>query len=124
MVAPDGAYAGDNSVTASSDGCVLREPWRGVGGGEGESVTWLDPGTGRWRQVRVSGGFTIDVEGAPEQDGVMRLEGRIHYRDGRAAPFRGRWEARDRGVVLQTFHERDADGAWREWFVGRYVPAP
>lgn len=124
MVPPHDACAGDDTSRRAADGRLPREHRRGVRGGEGHSPTGLDPGTERERRIRISGGCPIDVARGPGPDGALRCEGRIHYRDGRTAPFRARWQAQEGGVVVQAFQERCADGTSRDPCRGPYVPAP
>ncbi|MBB5518191.1 hypothetical protein [Amphiplicatus metriothermophilus] len=116
-----GEKAGDNSIVAEEDGCLLVERWTGARGGTGQSYNYYDPTTQKWRQIWVSAGFVIDYEGGLNAKGEMVLEGTIAYRDGRTAPFRGTWTPLENGDVRQFFEQRDAEtGAWREWFTGVY----
>jgi hypothetical protein len=123
---PDsGARLGRNVITRTQEGCLLLEDWSGASGSRGFSMNFVDPATGRWRQVWHSPGFTIDLEGGLDDTGAMALEGSIVYQaDGRQAEFRGRWTPHSDGSVTQSFLERAPGGDWTPWFTGLYQPAP
>ena len=119
---PDGQHAGVNRITKEEGGCLVVERWEGASGGTGQSYNYYDTRAKAWRQVRVSGAFTIDYSGGLDSKGRMALEGEIAYRDGRTAPFRGVWDAREDGTVEQVFTQRDAEsGDWQPWFTGIYT---
>lgn len=68
-----GDALGTTHVEATLGGCVLHEAWRGLVGGEGQSLTGWNPGLHRWEQYWVDGQgvpifFTGRVEG-----GELRL---------------------------------------------------
>jgi hypothetical protein len=120
----DGACAGENRITREPGSCRIDEAWTGARGGSGRSVNFLDPVSGRWRQLwHAPGGVFIDIEGGPEEPGTMVLEGVIHYgREGRTAPFRGHWTTLPDGRVRQFFEEREPEsGSWSPWFEGFYT---
>jgi hypothetical protein len=118
----DGRKAGRNRITRTGDGCLIEEHWIGVNGGEGRSMNFHDPSSGRWRQVWVSGDSLIDIAGGLEA-GEMILEGDIRYRaSGEVLPFRGRWRVLEDGRVRQFFEELRGD-TWEPWFEGFYSKA-
>lgn len=120
---PAGKKAGENSITIEEKGCLLVERWTGVGGGTGQSYNFVDEANGDWRQVWVSAGATIDYTGGLNDDGEMVLEGRIAYRNGKKAPFRGTWTPNEDGTVTQHFEEYDSEKeSWSDWFIGVYKP--
>ena len=108
-------------------GCVLTESWTSVRGTTGASLNFVDPDTGNWRQLWIGVNNKIDYTGGPVGSGQMRLEGEITYfssEGAMSAPFRGQWTALENGHVIQHFQQYDDDaGAWRDWFVGTYVPS-
>lgn len=119
---PKGAKQGDNSVKKEEGGCLIVERWTSLNGGTGQSYNFLDPGTLQWRQVWVSAGNVIDYAGGLNAKGQMELAGRISYRDGRSAPFRGLWTPNADGTVTQHFEEFDREKkAWTVWFTGTYT---
>lgn len=123
---PDGKLAGRNSVTKRARDCVILEQWspgtQGAPGGS--SLNFVDPKTGKWRQVWVGTNTFIDYAGGLTPDGAMLLEGEISYfgtDEPRTVPFRGRWTPSADGSVTQSFHEQDpATGEWALWFEGQY----
>lgn len=118
---PAGAKAGENSITIEEKGCLLVERWIGAKGGTGQSYNYVDHADGRWRQIWVSAGATIDYKGGLNEKGEMVLEGTIAYRTGKTAPFRGVWTANADGSVTQHFEEFSAaNKAWGDWFTGIY----
>lgn len=116
-----GTLQGRNAITKEENGCLVIERWTSVNGGTGQSYNYYDPTTEKWRQVWVSGGFTIDYEGGLEEDGTMRLEGEIHLRNGASAPFRGIWTLLADGRIKQHFDQYDTEKEqWNAWFTGYY----
>ncbi len=100
----DGSLAGENSISAEEGGCVLVERWTSVSGGTGQSYNFLDPATGKWRQLWISKGATIDYSGGLTESGSMNLEGEIAYQTGGVkAPFTGEWTLNADGSVTQHF---------------------
>lgn len=120
-----GTLQGHNIITKEENGCLLIERWTSVRGGTGQSYNYYNPVTGKWHQIWVSGGFTIDYEGGLEDDGSMRLEGEIHLRTGTSAPFRGIWSTLPDGRVKQHFDQYDPEQEkWNAWFTGYYKKVP
>lgn len=121
---PNGQVAGVNRITLEEGGCLLVERWTGAGGGTGQSYNFVDRDTGKWTQVWVSNGFTIDYSGGLNEDGAMVLKGRIAYagRPENNGPFKGQWTLREDGTVEQTFHQLNPEnGEWVPWFTGIYT---
>ncbi len=54
----DGEVVGENTIAKILDGCAVTEHWRSRAGGEGRSLFYPEPGTGRWKQVWVTGRAT------------------------------------------------------------------
>lgn len=121
---PAGALVGQNSITREEQGCLLVEHWTSASGGTGQSFNFVDLETGKWRQVWVSIGATIDYSGGLNAQGEMVLEGRIGHGPGKpnnGAKFRGTWTANADGSVTQYFQQYDdKTGAWADWFKGTY----
>lgn len=120
---PAGQLAGRNVISSEEGGCLLVERWTSASGGTGQSYNYVDLDTGEWRQIWVSPGMTINYAGGLDENGVMRLEGRIAY--GAApqnnGPFRGAWELKEDGTVEQTFHQQNPETEeWVPWFTGIY----
>lgn len=121
---PQGKLAGTNSITKEEYGCLLIERWAGAGGTTGQSYNFVDLETGKWRQMWVSAGTTIDYSGGLNDNGQMILEGTIGYgagKPGNGAKFRGTWTPNADGTVTQYFQQFDeAKGEWTDWFTGAY----
>lgn len=118
-----GNVAGHNVITAEEDGCLLVERWTSASGGTGQSYNFLDPSTGKWRQLWVSKGGVIDYSGGLTETQSMKLEGEITYQSsGQTTPFTGEWTLNDDGTVTQHFEQYNAEtDSWDEWFTGLYV---
>lgn len=120
----DGKFAGTNSITKEEYGCLLVERWKNAGGITGQSYNFVDLLTGKWRQVWVSAGATIDYAGGLNDKGAMVLEGVIGYGAGVAgngAKFRGTWTPNADGTVTQHFQQFDpSKEEWTDWFIGTY----
>ncbi|MFN0022833.1 MAG: hypothetical protein ACKVS5_02940 [Parvularculaceae bacterium] len=121
---PAGALAGTNSIRKEEYGCLLVERWTNASGITGQSYNFVDLATGKWRQVWVSAGATIDTSGGLTDKGNMVLEGVIGYPAGTAgsgAPFKGTWTPNADGTVTQHFQQFDPDkDEWTDWFTGTY----
>jgi len=121
---PNGKLAGTNSIRKEEYGCLLTEHWTNAGGQTGQSYNFVDLATGKWRQVWVSAGATIDYSGGLNDKGEMVLEGTIGYgagQPGNGAKFRGAWTPNEDGTVTQYFQQYDdARKEWTDWFKGTY----
>ncbi len=125
---PKGNLAGTNSIRKEEYGCLLTEHWVNTGGQTGQSYNFVDLATGKWRQVWVSAGATIDYSGGLNDAGEMVLEGNIGYgagQPGNGAKFRGTWTPNEDGSVTQYFQQYDdKKGEWTDWFTGTYKRKP
>ncbi len=117
----DGNYVGDNTIASEEAGCVLVEHWRSARGGTGQSLNFFDPARAKWRQLWISPGSRIEIEGGVVGD-YMILEGTIWYlASGESYPFRGSWRVLPDRRVRQFFEESRESGVWKEWFEGFYT---
>lgn len=116
-----GNTVGTNTISVGEAGCVLQESWRSTADNTGRSLNFYDPVRDVWRQVWVSGGSIIDIEGGIDAAGAMVLTGSITY-TGNATrqDFRGMWTPLDDGRVRQFFEQATGDG-WTPWFEGFYT---
>ncbi|WP_300531461.1 hypothetical protein [Maricaulis sp.] len=123
VYAPDGGpYQGENRIEKTQGGCLITEHWTGASGSTGESMNYLDPFSGQWRQIWVSAGSIIDYSGGLDESGAMVLNGEIHSpASGVRSAFRGTWTERADGSVRQQFEIEGADDQWGVWFTGIYV---
>lgn len=117
-----GAIGGHNKISPVEGGCALEERWTNSSGGTGRSLNYYNPNTGKWRQLWVAGGYSIDIEGGLK-DGAMALEGTIHYyAQKNSVPFKGTWTPQPDGSVRQFFEQYNPETKeWTIWFDGKYV---
>lgn len=121
----EGQVLGHNRISKRHGGCVIEEVWTSArSGGSGESLNFVDPSDGRWRQVWVgSTGTVIRYEGEL-RDGAMRFRGRALTADGTEALSRMVLEPLEGGRVRQRIERSDDGGAsWEATFEGTYLPA-
>ena len=119
----DGTQAGANSIAPAEKGCMLTERWQSAQGGTGQSINFYDPSRRVWRQVWVSPGVIIDIEGGLDGSSMI-LEGTIVYASsGARHPFRGTWTPLEDGRVRQFFEEQRSGPEWQAWFEGFYKRA-
>lgn len=124
---PDGARAGENTITTVLNDCVVHEDWRGARGGRGRSLSMYDATVGRWRQLWVADdGTTLLLEGGLDH-GRMVLEG--SHRAARDSTItvleRVTWTPLDADHVRQLWEQSTDGGAtWRVVFDGRYARRP
>lgn len=116
-------FQGANSITKHHKNCLVMENWTNAQGGTGSSMNYYDPVEGRWRQLWVAGGYSIDYSGGLDESGQMVLTGKInYYKSGKSQPFRGTWTPNEDGSVRQFFEQQDPDtGKWSTWFDGSYI---
>lgn len=119
----NGTLQGHNTITSEEGGCLILESWAALNnGGTGQSYNYVDPASGKWRQIWVSTTSNIDYEGGPTEAGGIKLEGEITYRGGATFPFTGEWAPQEDGSVRQYFEQYDPEAdAWNPWFLGIYT---
>ncbi|MBL8230340.1 MAG: hypothetical protein JNL98_17760 [Bryobacterales bacterium] len=118
----DGAPSGSNEVLGILDGCVVMENWVPHNGNRGraKSFTFLDPASGKWRQIYVTdNGQVLDFTGEL-RDGAMHFT-REYDQQGRRIQERMSFTPVDDGDVRQLW-ELSPDGGrnWSVLFDGRY----
>lgn len=118
-----GEIAGHNVIAPAEGGCMLTENWTNSSGGTGRSINYYNPNTGKWRQIWIAGGYSIDFEGGLNAEGAMVLEGTIfYYAQRNSVPFKGTWTPQEDGSVRQHMQQWNAESSeWATWFDGRYV---
>jgi hypothetical protein len=115
-----GTKIAESSIERVAEGCAISETWRPIGGQEGVSISWYDPGDQQWHQQWVGGGgwiawfdgnpdngnMTLTTKPNPAQPGALS---RMIYTQPRA------------GVVLQTLYgSSDGGKTWTASFKGEY----
>jgi hypothetical protein len=116
-----GGNAGINKIEPILGGCVLQENWRGAQGGEGTSLNFYNPDTGKWHQKWVwKGGKTLELEGGLE-NGKMVMAGQQQGADGKTTRNRITWTPNADGTVRQLWESSADDGkSWQVQFDGLY----
>ena len=119
-----GRALGRNFIAKTLMDCLLLQNWQALGeSGNGMSVSFFDPGSGKWRQDWVSDrGAVIRYEGE-RKDGGMYFQGENVAVDGTRELSRMTLSPREDGTVRQ-FVEQSKDGGktWYVWFEGNYKP--
>ena len=118
---------GTNRVTRVLRGCAVLEEWRDAEGGEGRSLFYVEPGTGRWKQVWVTddarrvGGTKEKHLVARLPDGGVRFQGELPLPDGRLVLDRTTLTPIRAGEVRQLIEiSRDGGTTWHAGFDARY----
>lgn len=120
----DGKHLGVNKITKIEKGCALLEVWEGNNGTSGHSLTYYNRVALKWHQIWVSAGeYTIDILGAPQENGSIHMTGTIWYNArNESTPFTGTWTPNSDGTVRQLFREFDeGNDIWNVWFDGTYT---
>jgi hypothetical protein len=117
---PAGKHAGNNTISAILDGCVLLEQWEGAGGVRGTSLNAYDASTRRWRQTWVdASGSVLLLEGGIES-GAMVMRG-VTREGASEIQERITWTKLEDGAVQQHWQQsRDGGATWTDAFLGIY----
>lgn len=117
-----GQQVGSSSIQQVSGGCGLLENWRGSGGGEGKSLNYYNPATGKWHQLWVgSGGSLLELSGE-YRDGAMRLAGEKRRPDGVRVLTRLTFFNLTTDRVRQLWEQSTDEGkTWSVMFDGEYL---
>jgi hypothetical protein len=118
---------GTNRITRVLQGCAVLEEWRDSEGGEGRSLFYVEPGTGRWKQVWITddarrvGGTKEKHLVARLPDGGIRFQGELPLPDGRLVLDRTTLTPTGPGEVRQLIEtSRDGGTTWHAGFDARY----
>lgn len=108
---------GHDIVEKTLDGCAVLEHWTDARGRKGESLFYVDPTDGRWKQVWVTASGQVKEKHLVRQgpDGAVRFEGFVLTPQGRRADRTTLTPLPD-GRVRQVI-EQSADGG-KTWTVG------
>lgn len=120
----DGHKVADQIVTRQGEGCAIVEEWNEVSGITGRGISFVDPATGRWRQVWMSSRFHIDYSGGLDDNGSMVLEGTMYPTNGSVSSrIRGVWTKQTNGSVRKEFFRLDEQSnQWVSFFAGVAYP--
>lgn len=116
----DGKKIADQSYSSRGHGCLILEDWKELSGATGTGMNFVDPSTGKWRQVWMSASFHIDYSGGLVEDGRFVLEGRIYPNSGDpASAFKGIYSRQTDGSVTKEFLIYDEKSkTWQRFFIG------
>ncbi len=120
----DGRKIADQTYSRREQGCLILEDWRTLSGETGTGMNFVDPATGKWRQVWMSPRFHIDYSGGLNDDGQHILEGTIYPNNGQPSmEIRGIYTRLDDGAVTKEFLTRaSSDDDWSVLFAGVSLP--
>ena len=114
----DGRMIANQVYSRREKGCLILEDWKTLSGETGTGMNFVDPFTGKWRQVWMSPRFHLDYSGGLVDTGLFVLEGRMYPNDGSgAASIKGIYTRQQDGSVKKEFLRR-SDGEWQSFFVG------
>lgn len=116
----DGNKIAEQVYSKREQGCLILEDWSTLSGETGTGMNFVDPATGKWRQVWMSPRFHIDYSGGLTENGDFVLEGRIYPNNGDpAAAVRGVYSRQSDGSVTKEFLQYDeTTKTWRRFFIG------
>lgn len=102
---------GKQKIEKVSGGCAILENWTATSvPGEGKSMNFLSPKTGRWEQVWMgSGGVYLNYYNGEYKDSAMRYEGDGVDKEGKKLLFRLTYFNSGRDNLRQLL-ERSGDG--------------
>jgi hypothetical protein len=117
--------AGENRIEKILDGCAVAEFWVGEGGGEGQSLFYVDT-DGQWQQVWVTA-WAANPGGVKEKTNVESDAASVRFQGEISHPVHGRYLDRTTltpnkdGTVRQLI-EVSVDGgkSWRTTFDAVY----
>ena len=116
----EGKKIADQHYRKKEQGCLIQEDWRTLSGQTGTGMNFVDPATGKWRQVWMSPRFHIDYSGGITETGDLVLEGRMYPNNGApASAIRGIYSRQPDGSITKEFLKRnDATASWQRFFIG------
>jgi hypothetical protein len=97
-------------------GCAVHELYEQTDGLIGDSILSFDPVRKLWQQTWVTNyGSLMVISGGFEQ-GVLTLEGTMHFRSGKAVLQRISWKAEGSGVRESSVMSKDGGKTWESAF--------
>lgn len=118
---PTGQQVGSNSITKEERGYLIRERWTDRSGGSGQSLNFVDPTDGLWKQIWVDDRGGVTRYAGRFTDGALRFEGEHLGAGNQRRQARCTFTPQADGSVRQFIEQRDANGAWQPAFDGKYV---
>ncbi|WP_299581855.1 hypothetical protein [uncultured Microbulbifer sp.] len=116
----DGKKIAAQVYSKKEQGCLIHEDWSTLFGGTGTGMNFVDPATGKWRQVWMSPRYHIDYSGGLVENGDFVLEGRIYPNNGEpVSAIRGVYSRQADGSVVKEFLTFDeSTKIWKRFFIG------
>jgi hypothetical protein len=122
---------GTNRITKVLRGCAIVEEWQDVRGSRGQSLFYVDPALGQWKQVWVTE-QAQRIGGVKEKQLIdhlpgagVRFQGELRHPDGSVVLDRTTLLPLPAGDVRQLIEvSRDGGGTWHPTFDARYRRSP
>ncbi len=115
---PEGKREGRNRISATLDGCAVREEWSDQDGSRGESLFFFDRALGRWKQVWATsgGGWKEKLEQPGGEGEALRFQGELRRPSGGTVLDRTTLARTADGGVEQLIEQSIDGGAhWTAW---------
>ncbi|MDA0689056.1 MAG: hypothetical protein O2948_10495 [Proteobacteria bacterium] len=123
-----GELLGSNTIYRMLNGCIVQEQWQGSGGGVGISVFYVDPASGKLKQLWITG-QALSPGGTKEKELVAAEHGEFvqflgTYPNGEETILdRTTLSSLPDGEILQLIEiSRDNGESWETGFRGIYKP--
>lgn len=97
-------------------GCAVHELYEQTDGLIGDSILSFDPGRKLWQQTWVTNYGSLMVIAGRFNDGVLTMEGTMHFRSGKSSLQRITWKAADGGVRESSVMSKDGGKTWEPAF--------
>lgn len=117
-----GRHDGTSVIQSIANGCGVLENWRDSFGGEGKSINFYDPATGKWHQYWIGrNGLPLRYEGV-YKDGALRYEGEPSVVNGKKVLNRLTFFKIDENTVRQFYESSNDEGkTWQPGYDLKYV---
>ncbi|CAH9053939.1 hypothetical protein PSECIP111854_01268 [Pseudoalteromonas sp. CIP111854] len=117
----DNKLVGNNVISKSHGGCVVKEQYTALSGFSGESLNIFDTTTRRWHQTWVdNSGLLLQLNGGLST-GSMSLSGKRQNKSGTFIFERITWTPNKDGTVRQLWQSKTHKQAkWQTVFDGLY----
>lgn len=123
VVDRQGETVGTNRIEKRQAGCLIEESWTSARGGGGQSMNYLDPATGLWKQHWVDQRGTVVHYTGTVDGGVLLYEGQHIRADGTVRMARVRLEPLAEGRLHHLIeHSTDGGETWTTYFDATYLP--
>jgi hypothetical protein len=97
-------------------GCAVHELYEQTDGLIGDSILSFDPVRKLWQQTWVTNYGSLMVISGRFKDGVLTLQGTMHFASGKAALQRITWKAERNGVRESSVMSKDGGKTWQPAF--------